>query len=282
MRRREFIGLGGAAVTWPLAVRAQQPMPIIGFLDLASAISPQEMVAFREGLSEAGFVEGQNVAFEYRSGDGVQVRLEAMAADLVRRKVAVIIAAGALAPAFAAKAATSTIPIVFANSGDPVKFGLVAALTRPGGNLTGVTAFGTELSGKRLELLCHMIPELMTIAYLTGGPRFPSFEEELPSILAVARAVGRQIIVVSIPSALDIEDSFTSRSLAGIRHRHLPGSPVKQKDKVFSCCCCCYWPLSCEDLRQRRACAQPRRAPPVPPQGFAVGAARPPQGPASA
>jgi putative ABC transport system substrate-binding protein len=185
-------------------------MPIIGFLDHASSISLKEMVAFREGLSEAGFVEGQNVAFEYRSGDGVQVRLEAMAADLVRRRVAVIIAVGALAPAFAAKAATSTIPVVFANASDPVKSGLIASLTRPGGNLTGVTTFGSVLSGKRLELLCEMIPELTTIAYLTGGPRFPSFEEESPNILAIARALGRQIIVVSIPSALDIEDAFTS------------------------------------------------------------------------
>jgi putative ABC transport system substrate-binding protein len=210
MRRREFIALGGAAAAWPLAVHAQQPMPIIGFLGTTSFISPQLMVTFREGLSEAGFIEGQNVAIEYRSADAVRNRLAPMAAALVRRKVAVIVAVGALAPAWTAKAATSTIPIVFANGADPVKHGLVASLSRPGGNLTGVTFISSELLGKRLELLCEMIPELTTIAYLTGGPRFPSFEEESPGILAVARALGRQIIVVAIPSALGIEDAFTS------------------------------------------------------------------------
>jgi putative ABC transport system substrate-binding protein len=211
MKRRKFIALGGAAATWPLALHAQEPMPIIGVLDFATSdVYPQERLAFREGLREAGFIEGQNVAIEYLAAEGVYTRLPAMAAYLVRRKVAVIVAVGALAPARVAKAATSTIPIVFAMGGNPVKFGLVASLSRPGGNVTGVTSFGTELSGKRLELLCEMVPELTTIAYLTGGPGFVSFEEESANMLAAARAIGRQLIVVSIPSNLDIEVAFTS------------------------------------------------------------------------
>ena len=167
LRRREFIaGLGGAAA-WPFAARAQQrAMPVVGFLGLFSSSQNTGVVAIREGLAAAGFVEGRTVAIEDRWAHGDGRLLAPLAAELVQRKVAVIVAIDG-PTILAARAATSTIPIVFALGSDPIEFGLIASLNRPSGNMTGITGFSTELMGKRLQLLCEMAPSAMTVAYIT-------------------------------------------------------------------------------------------------------------------
>lgn len=208
MKRREFIALVGAAAGWPLTARAQQPMPVIGFLRSTSLADATELVtAFRQGLKEAGFVEGQNVAIEFRWGEGQNDRLPALVDDLIRRPVAVI--AGDAVAMLVAKAATTTIPIVFTAAGDPVKEGLVASLNRPGGNVTGVHFFGGVLGAKRLELLRQLAPNATTIAMLVY-PNTPNTEAERRDVQAAAQAIGQQLIILDASSDRDIDTAFAT------------------------------------------------------------------------
>jgi putative ABC transport system substrate-binding protein len=181
MRRREFITiLGGGAATWPLAARAQQPtMPVVGFMHITSPENvPQFVRAFRQGLKEQGFIEGENLAVEYRWAYGHYDQLPDLAADLVRRQVAVLAATGGSPSPQVAKAATQTIPIVFTTNGDPVREGLVASLSRPGGNVTGVTVFGPAAVTKRFQLMHELVPNAATVAYLMN-PTNPNADFEL-------------------------------------------------------------------------------------------------------
>ena len=216
MRRREFIlALGGAAapsLLWPLAARAQQPtMPVIGFLHSASAAAfAAPLAALRKGLSEAGYVEGQNVAIDYRWADGQNDRLPALAAQLVRRRVAVIVTPGSTAATLAAKAATATIPIVFVTGADPVKIGLVASLNRPGGNATGINDFGVEIGAKRLGLLHELLPGATRFGVVVN-PDNPSITESFVTELqTAASAIGRQIEVVTASTNGDIDAAFAT------------------------------------------------------------------------
>jgi putative tryptophan/tyrosine transport system substrate-binding protein len=212
MRRREFLSLlGGGAVAWPLAARAQQAaMPVIGFLHSASPDGNAERLrAFRQGLKEVGFVEGENVAIEYRWADNQNDRLPELAADLVRRRVAVI-AAGTIPSTFAAKAATTTIPVAFVVSEDPVKLGLVTSLARPGGNLTGINFLAGELVAKRLELLRGLVPGTRRIAVLVNPADQTITETTLRDAETAARAMGLQIQVHNASSSREIEASFAS------------------------------------------------------------------------
>jgi putative ABC transport system substrate-binding protein len=216
MRRREFITLvGGAAVAaWPLAARAQQPaMPVIGYLNSQeAAASSYQVAAFRQGLNEAGFVEGRNVAIEFRWADDQLDRLPALAADLVRRRAAVIVTSNATTPA--AKAATSTIPIVFASGGDPVEAGLVTNLNRPGGNTTGVSFTASPLNPKRLELLHELVPKPAVIGLL-WDPNGRDVEARLSDMEAAARALGRQILIVKAGTESEIHAAFATMVEAG-------------------------------------------------------------------
>jgi putative ABC transport system substrate-binding protein len=210
MRRREFITLlGGAAAAWPLAARAQQPsVPVIGYLDSgASSNEPHRAAAFRKGLSEMGYVEGQNVAIEYRWAEGKTDRLPALAADLVRRPVVMIAGAGTPA-ALAAKAATSTIPIIFETAGDPIELGLVASLNRPGRNVTGVTQLSSEMVPKRLGLLHDLIPTAKVIGFFVN-PKDPRAESQTRDIQKAAHELGLQIHILNASTEAEIETAFT-------------------------------------------------------------------------
>ncbi|MGA7251028.1 MAG: ABC transporter substrate-binding protein [Pseudolabrys sp.] len=212
MKRREFITLvGGAAATWPLTVRAQQqPMPVVGFLNAASP-GPlrQQVAAFREGLKESDYVEGRNVAVEYRWAEGQYDRLPALVADLVRQQVSVIVSGGGAPAVLAAKAATTTIPIVFSLGADPVGLGVVASLNRPGGNITGVYQFTSGLEAKRLGLLHEMIPKASPIAVLVN-PNFADAENQLRDVEEAAARLEVQLVIVRANAESDFDAAFST------------------------------------------------------------------------
>jgi putative tryptophan/tyrosine transport system substrate-binding protein len=209
VRRRELIKLLGGAAAWPLTARAQQPaMPVIGWLESASEqLSPH--AAFRKGLNEMGYVEGRNVAIEYRSADGQIDRLPELASELVRRPVAVIFATDTTNSVQAARAATATIPIVFITGGDPVRLGLVASLPRPGGNATGVTVYVGALNAKRLELLRELVPQATLMGFLTN-PTNLSSDPNTTDIRAAAGGVGQQMIVLRASTVDEIDAAFAT------------------------------------------------------------------------
>ena len=217
MRRREFISLiGGTATAWPLVARAQQPtLPVIGFLHPGSARGNVFVAdAFRSGWAEYGYVEGRNVAIEYRWADGQYDRLPAMAADLVRRRVAVIAALGSSAPARAAKAATTTIPIVFQTGADPVEDGLVASMNRPGGNITGASRMNIATDAKRLEILHETVPNAVVIACLVN-PTSPRSGSQVQQIQNCARSLGLKLQIVNASNDQDLETAFATMAQVG-------------------------------------------------------------------
>jgi putative ABC transport system substrate-binding protein len=213
MRRREFIAGLGSAAAWPAVARAQQPtMPVVGFLGTESADDDYKYVTapFLQGLKENGYVEGLNVAVEYRYAERQIDRLPVLAADLVRRRVAVIAAAGTTA-ALVAKAATTTIPIVFGSGGDPVKLGLVASLNRPGANLTGTSVLAGELGPKRLQLLRQLIPNAAVFGLL-ADPTTPATQSIITDLQTAARTLGLQLVVVTPATDSDLEPAFATFS----------------------------------------------------------------------
>ena len=237
MKRREFITLlGGAAAAWPLAAWAQQPaMPVIGFLGSSSPADRTRLVtAFRQGIRETGYVEGQSVAIEYRWAQDQYDRLPDLAADLVRRQVAVIAAHDTLS-AIAAKAATATIPIVFATAGDPVKDNLVGSLNRPGGNVTGVSFISVELGAKQLGLLRELRPGAARIAVLVD-PKWPLTERFVSELRAAALAVEQQIEVLYASTGREIETAFTTlvQRGAGALHVGIGGFILSQRERIVA------------------------------------------------
>jgi putative tryptophan/tyrosine transport system substrate-binding protein len=212
MKRREFIAGLGSAAAWPLVARAQQgAMPVIGFLIAQSAFDDKiSIVPFLQGLKETGYVEGQNVAIEYRYAENQLDRLPALAADLVRRRVAVIVAGGA-PETLAAKAATTTIPIVFITGEDPVALGLVASLNRPGANVTGIAGLTAELAPKKLQLLHELIPDAALFGVL-ADPANPTTQSFITDLHAAARTLGLQLVVMNARTDSDVEPAFAAFS----------------------------------------------------------------------
>jgi putative ABC transport system substrate-binding protein len=225
MRRRQFLGLlGGAAATWPVVARAQAAMPVIGFLRSTAADGFAHLVtSFRHGLNEAGFIEGQNVAIEYRWADNQQDRLSELAADLVRRQVSVIVANAISAPA--AKAATPTIPIIFVAGFDPVNAGLVASLARPGGNVTGVVFDTIGLAAKRLGLLHELVPKIAVVAVMLD-PNLPGSDTELRDAEEAGRSIGWQILIVKAADEREINSAFAKVVQAGAGALLVGSGPV--------------------------------------------------------
>jgi len=217
MKRREFIALisAGAAPSlfWPRTARAQQsgPMPLVGFMNINNSAEsfPEGVAAFRRGLKETGFVEGQNVAVEYRWAQGQYDRFPELAAEFVRRQVAVIAATGGEPSPQSAQAATQTIPIVFTANGDPVREGLVASLRRPGRNVTGITIFGPAAVSKRVQLMHQLVPQATVIAYLMN-PNHPSGDIELGAAQMAARSLGKEVLVLRASSDSELDAAFTS------------------------------------------------------------------------
>jgi putative tryptophan/tyrosine transport system substrate-binding protein len=211
MRRREFISLLGGAAAWPRAAHAQPPaMPVVGFMNILSLESiPHWVAAFHQGLKETGFVEGQNVAVEYRWAHGHYDQLPELAADLVRRQVAVLAATCGEPSPQVAKAATQTIPIVFTANGDPVRNGLVASLNRPGGNVTGITIFGQAAVTKRVQLLHELVPQIAAIAYLMN-PNNPSGNIEMKAAETAAVSLGKEMLVLRASSEGELDAAFAT------------------------------------------------------------------------
>jgi putative ABC transport system substrate-binding protein len=227
MRRREFITLlGGVAATWPLAAPAQQAMPVVGFLSARSRDeSTQHVASFQRGLNDAGYVESRNVAIEYRWADGQYGRLPMMASELVGRRVNVIAAIADPSPQMA-KAATQTIPIVFAINGDPVRTGLVSSLNRPDGNATGVTIFGPDAVTKRLQLLHELVPQAEIIAYVIN-PNNPHGDVEMGAARTALRSLGKDMLVVSAGSELELDMAFAAMD------QRRPGAILVASDPFF-------------------------------------------------
>jgi len=211
MWRRNFIALLGGATTWPILARAQQPeMPVIGCLNSAAAAPIAHLLAaFKRGLSEPGYIEGQNVAIEYRLAEGQYDRLPALAADLVNRRVSVIATGGGTVSALAAKAATATFPIVFISDSDPVKIGLVASINRPGGNVTGIHQLTAGLEAKRVGLLHELVPSATTIAVLVN-PNYPDAEAQIREVQDAARTLGLQLHILKASSESDFDAAFAT------------------------------------------------------------------------
>jgi len=209
MRRRDFITLFGGAASWPLAAHAQRSMPVVGFLHLTSLeLTRENLASFRRGLAETGYIEDKNVAIEYRWAQGRNDQLPALAAELVRDQVSVIVVLESTQGALAAKVATQTIPIVFMQAADPVRIGLVDSLNRPGRNLTGINLMWAEVAGKRLELLLELVPAAKSIAYL-GNPSNPVFaESETRELKAAARAHALRLTIVNASRPSEFETAF--------------------------------------------------------------------------
>jgi len=225
IRRRKFLATLGGAAAWPLAARAQQPTPIVGLISSRSSAQDavRNVAAFRKGLDETGYVEGQNVTVEYHWMGGQFDRLPAVMADLVRRRVDVIATPASRIGAQAAKAATSTIPIVFGVGDDPVKLGLVASLARPGGNATGVNSFNTEVVTKRLGLLHDLLPKAVRIVVLVNPANAPIAEATLREVPEAARALGLQIRVLNASTSREIEAAFASLGRDPADALYVPG-----------------------------------------------------------
>ena len=231
-RRQVLTGLAGAVtttMTWPRAVRAQQgALPVIGFLNPATiTANPGNREGFRRGLADAGYVEGRNVAIEYRWADGRYERLPALAAELVRRQVAVIAAVGSSAPGLAAKAATTTIPIVFQTGADPVEDGLVASMNRPGGNVTGVSRMNVALDPKRLELLHEVVPKVGVVAFLVNA-RSPRADHQIQLMQQPARSLGLKLVIAKVGAASELDTAFATMVQQGVGALLVGNDPITQ------------------------------------------------------